>query len=223
MSQNEIKSRIDQSRLSLQGYSRQLERADAGGLSADRQARLSNDLRLVTEEIATLEKIAPLWRVEPDQTKIEAIIRDRLGALRGRMGADNELSGFTEAERDASSGEIKALVWVLGEDVLTLTMREMVKGHEHGDPERTNREMPRILIHQLQEAPDLDTRASAAYDLGKLGIKEGIAPLASALEEGGFVAEMALRSLCLFEPDDLKAVALEPRVMSLIEDARKAT
>ncbi len=223
VSSQEIRGKIDQLQLSSQGYTRQLERAETSGMSDERQARLKSDLHLAGEEIATLQKIASLWRVEPDPHRIEEIVRERLSELRARAQAGPLMSKQTEAESDAASGEVRALVWMLGEDMLTMAMLEMVRGREHADPSHTERAMPRILIHQLEEAPDADTRASAAYDLGKLHINEAIAPLAGALSEGGSVAEMALRSLRLFTPEELEAAGLAPEEIALITEARPSS
>src|SRR5205807_10568472 len=81
-SQLEIRSHIEQLRLGQTGYTRQLAKLE---ISPERRERLEIDVRLAEEEIATLEKIAQLGRVEPDRAKVEAAMRERLLALRTRL------------------------------------------------------------------------------------------------------------------------------------------
>ncbi len=52
VSQNEVKSRIEQTRLSYDGYRRQLSRLD---LEGERKERLENDVRLMQEELNPLD------------------------------------------------------------------------------------------------------------------------------------------------------------------------
>jgi hypothetical protein len=107
----------------------------------------------------------------------------------------------------------------LGEDTLTLYTNELMKGHDP-DPSRTDRAMPGILIHALEEGPDVDTRASAAYDLGKLHITQAIPALAAALSDDPFVSDLALRSLASFTDEELGAANLAPPVISKVAVAR---
>lgn len=218
VSQTEVRSRIEQIKLSYEGYMRQLGHLD---LSAERKERLEVEVRLLQQELATLETLAQFGRVEPDRDKIEASVRERIDHLRERLAADPNLAVYTAEERDQSSGEIRALQWALGEDTLTLYTNELMKGHDP-DPSRTDRAMPGILIHALEEGPDIDTRASAAYDLGKLHIAQGIPALAAALNDDPFVADLALRSLASFTDEDLAAANLDPSVRARITEARGA-
>ena len=58
--------------------------------------------------------------------KVEAAVRERLQAVRARISADPALARLTEEERDLASGEIKGLLWALGEDPLTQKMRQLM-------------------------------------------------------------------------------------------------
>jgi hypothetical protein len=216
VSQGEVRNRIDQVKLSFEGYSRQLNHLD---LSPERKERLENDIRLLKEELTTLETLSQFGRIEPARDKIEASVRDRLAHLRSRLAADPALAPFTPEERDQSSGEIRALQWALGEDTLTIYTNELMKGHDP-DPSRTDRAMPSILIHALEEGPDVDTRASAAYDLGQLHISEGIPALAAALSDDPFIAGIALRSLASFTDEDLVAANLPDAIISKVATTR---
>jgi acyl-CoA synthetase (AMP-forming)/AMP-acid ligase II len=79
VSQNEVRARIDQLQLNYEGYRRQLSRLE---LSGDRRERLERDVLLIGEEIATLEKIAQVGRVEPNRDRIEEIVRERLAVFK---------------------------------------------------------------------------------------------------------------------------------------------
>src|SRR4051794_16583750 len=214
--QGEVRSRIEQIKLSYEGYRRQLDHLD---LSVERKERLEVDVRLLQQELATLETLAQFGRIEQDRDKIEASVRERLAHLRERLATDPDLATYTPEERDQSSGEIRALQWALGEDTLTLYTNELMKGHDP-DPSRTDRALPGILIHALEEGPDVDTRASAAYDLGKLHITQAIPALAAALTDDPFVADLALRSLASFSDEELAAANLAPAVISKVVEAR---
>jgi HEAT repeat protein len=96
---------------------------------------------------------------------------------------------------------------------------ELLKGHDP-DPSRTDRAMPGILIHTLEEGPDIDTRASAAYDLGKLHIAQGIPALAAALTDDPFVADLALQALASFSDEELSAAGLAKDIIAAIKQAR---
>src|SRR5437762_7904080 len=135
VSQGEVRNRIEQIKLSYEGYRRQIKHLD---LSGERRDRLETDIRLLKEELVTLETLAQFGRVEPDRDKIEASVRERLTHLRERMAAEPHLQQFTPHERDQSSGEVRALQWALGEDTLTLDTTEASKRHDP-DPSRTVR------------------------------------------------------------------------------------
>lgn len=204
-SQAEIKNKIDQQKLSHEGYARQLAR---GGTDPARRERLESDVRLLAEEIATLEKLLQLGRAVDDRSRIEQISRERLAEVREVLAANDALKDLSPQEREYASGEVTALVWALGEDMLTLSMKEVMRSHEQADPNRTNRALPAILIHQLQEAPDAETRASAAYELGKLHIVEAIPNLVTALKDKPLVAEIASSALGMFTPEELKQAGM---------------
>jgi hypothetical protein len=216
VSQAEVRSRIDQLKLSFEGYKRQLDHLD---LSSERKERLQNEVRLLQEEIATLETLAQFGRVELDRDKIEAEVRSRLAHVRQRLLSDPALREYTPEERDMASGELRALQWSLGEDTLSLYTQELLKGHDP-DPSRTDRAMPGILVHTLEEGPDTDTRASAAYDIGKLHITQGIPALATALADDPFVAELALQALASFSDDEISAAGLPGDVVAKVRRAR---
>jgi len=216
VSQAQVRSRIDQLTLSFEGYKRQLYHLD---LSEERKERLQTEVRLLQEEIATLETLAQFGRVELDRDKIEAEVRSRLAHMRQRLASDPALHDYSADERDMASGEVRALQWSLGEDTLSLYTQELLKGHDP-DPSRTDRAMPGILIHTLEEGPDVDTRASAAYDLGKLHIAQGIPALAAALTDDPFVAELALKALASFSDDEISTAGLPDDVIAEIRQAR---
>jgi hypothetical protein len=200
-SQSEIKNKIDQLRLSYDGYSRQLTRPNIDG---GRRERLEIDVRLLGEEIATLEKLLQLGRAVDDRERMEVITRERLQQMRQRLSEDETLSSVSTEQRDYASGEVRALVWALGEDPLTAGMAEFMRDRGQSDPSRTDRALPAILIHQLEEAPDAETRASAAYELGRLHITQAIPNLTAALKDKPLVAEIAARSLSMFSQQELE-------------------
>jgi HEAT repeat protein len=204
-SQADIRSRIEQVKLSDTGYRRQLALLN---VSPERRERLETDVRLAQEEIATLETLAQLGRVEPDRDKVEAAARERLDAVRARMSSDPALSQLTSEEQDLISGEIRALLWALGEDKLTENMRILMAGHDQADPSRTDRAIVAMLMRALEEASSVETRASAAYDLGKLGITQAIPALAKALNDDPLVSQMALRALSMFDDAQLAHAGL---------------
>jgi predicted HTH domain antitoxin len=215
--QSDIRGRIEQLRLSDTGYRKQLALAN---ISPERRERLDIDIRLMQQEIATLEKVAQLERVEPDAAKVETAVRERLEALRARLASDPALSELAGEERDMTSGEVRALMWVLGEDRLTENMRLLMAGHDRSDPTRTDRAVPNILVHTLEEAPDAEARAGAAYELGKLNVSQAIPALARALEDDPLVAETALRALSMFTPGDLQAAGLDAALIARARDAK---
>lgn len=216
VSQSDIRNRIEELKLSYGGYTRQLNRLD---ITDERCERLEIETGFLQEEIATLEKLAQLVRIEPDRSKVEASVRERLDAIRHRVSEDPSLAEFTQEERDQSSGESLALLWALGEDRLTQNARFLIQGHEHADPSRTDRMVPGILLHTLESGPNPDARANAAYDLGKLGVAQAIPNLAAALDDEPIVAEMALRSLRLFTDDQLEQAGLTKETLLRIKQA----
>jgi hypothetical protein len=212
VSQNEVRARIDQLQLNYDGYRRQLARLDLPG---ERRERLERDVLLLGEEIATLEKIAQVGRVEPDRARIEEIVRERLGVLQERSASDPATARLTPHEREITSGEARALLWTLREDTLTRYSDEMAKGRGP-DPGKTDRAMPTILIHTLRDGPNSDARASAAYDLGKLHLPEAIPALADALGDDALVAQMALGALARFSNEELTAAGTAPAIIEQV-------
>src|SRR4051812_22872400 len=134
--QPDIRARIEQLKLSDNGYRRQLALLN---VSPERRERLEIDVRLLQEEIAALEKLAQLRRIEPDPQKVEDAVRERLDSLRTRMSADPALAHLTEEERELTSGEVKGLLWALGEDPLTAKMRQLMPPRDPSDTGRTDR------------------------------------------------------------------------------------
>jgi HEAT repeat protein len=216
VSQNEIRSRIEQLRLNYDGYRRQLARLEPSG---ERRERLERDVQLLGDEIATLEKIAQVGRVEPDRARIEEIVRERLAVLHERFSTDPTTAHLTAQEQELTSGEARALLWTLREDTLTRYSDELAKGRTP-DPARTDRAMPTILMHTLRNGPNIDARASAAYDLGKLHIPEAIPALADALGDDPLVARMALGALARFSDDELTAAGTAPAIVEQVRAAR---
>jgi len=214
--QAEVLSRIDQLKLDHDGYRKQLDHLE---LSPERLERLHADIRLLEQELSTLETLSQFGRVEPDRDKIEASARERLANVRERLAADPDLQDYSPEERDQASGEIHALLWALGEDTLSLYTRELAKGRD-ADPSRTDRAVAALLVHTLEEGPDVDTRASAAYDLAKLHIVQGIPTLAAALRDDPLVADVALKSLAAFTDRELSAAGLDLHMLSAIHAGR---
>jgi hypothetical protein len=190
-SQAEVRSRIEELKQSFAGYGRQLSRLD---LTPERRERLELDRAVLEEEIATLEKIAHLGRLEPDRGRVEAAARERLEERRRQLGSDPELAHLTSSERESISGETRALVWALGEDPFAEGVRGIMVGHERADHARADRELPDILIRFVTGGPNVESRASAAYELGKLRVAKGISALVGALSDVPEVAGIALRS-----------------------------
>ena len=214
----EIRTRIDQLRLSYSGYQRQLDRLD---LSEERRERLGIEVRLLGEEIATLEKIAQVARVEPDGDKIATIVRDRLVAVRGRIAADPDVAELTPEERDYTSGEVKALLWALGEDRLSLNLGILMEGYSLSDPTRADRVLPGLLTRTITEGESAEARANAAYDVGKMRITQAIPALVAALEDDPWVAEIALDALCAFTGEELRQAGVPDSVMQRVETHRR--
>ncbi len=216
VSQEAIKSRIEQLRLNYDGYRRQLSGL---ALSSERRERLERDVQLLDEEITTLEKIAQVGRVEPDRTRIEAIVRERLAILDERFAADPAAARLTPQEREAVSGEMRALLWTVREDTLTRYTDELARDRTP-DPTRTDRAVPGLLDHTLRNGPNIESRASAAYELGKLHLTEGIPALIDALKDDPLVAQMALGALARFSDEELTAAGMAPAMVGQVRSAR---
>jgi hypothetical protein len=213
VSQTAVKARLDQQKLSYQGYKRQLERLD---LSPERKARLQNEVRLLEEEISTLEKLAQLLRLEPDQARVEGSIRERLDMLRDNSG----LASPTQDDQGLVSGEVRGLRWALGEDMLSVAIDELRRSPARPIGENIDRAVASMLVQSVQEGQTADLRASAAYDLGKLHIEAGIPALVAALNDDPVVAEIALRSLLSFSDEQLKAANIDQTTIERIREAR---
>ena len=211
-----IRNRIEELKLSHNGYARQLARGDITG---ERRERLHTETALLGEEIATLEKLAQLLRLEPDPAKVEAQVRERMETVRGRLAADASLAAYPEEERDNASGEMRAFLWSLGEDTLTKNVRFLTAGREKHDPARTNRALPNILIHTLQEGPSPEARASASYELGILGVGEAIPALVAALKDEAIVADMAFTALCRFADEKLSEAGVPEQLRDQVKKA----
>lgn len=213
-----IKSRLDELRLSYDGFTKQLTRPD---LSTERAERLHSDIDMLREEIATLEKLQQLGRVEPDRAKIEESVLARLEVVKERLGKEMRALGLEVEASGAISGEAKALLWALGRDRLTLAMQDMllnVPGRDHG---RTDRAIPNILLHALQEAPDAESRASAAYELGRLQLVEAIPSLVRAVEDrDSFVVDVALQALGYYPEEALREAQVGPTLVERVARAR---
>ncbi len=204
VSQGEVQKRIEEVGLGNSGYKRQLR---APGISRERHERLQAEVALMEEELSTLEKIAQLGRVEEDRTKIETLVRDRLRIISERMSQESPTTGLQPEEYAYASGEVKALAWALGEDLLLQKMQQASSNRSasQGNPAQFNDSMTTMLIKALREGAERDTRASAAYDIGRLHLKAALPQLAAALDDHPNVASMALKSLALFSDDELKS------------------
>jgi hypothetical protein len=215
-----VKSKLDELRLSYEGFTKQLARP---GLSAERTERIQGELEMLREEIATLEKIHQLGRVEPDRTRIEAIVDERLEAVLEKLAANARFAGLEPEELSAVSGEARALVWTLGRDRLTLAMQEMARSGQGRDLGRTDRAVPNILLHALREAPDAESRASAAYELGKLQLAEAIPAIVQATDDpDAFVVDVALQALSYFPEEVLREAQVSPAILERVARARNA-
>lgn len=217
VSQAQLRSKLEELKQSHAGYSRQVSRLD---LSEERRERLDTERAFQADEIATLEKIAQLGRGEPQREKIEAIVRQRLQEVRAKLAADPALAGLPPQERDRANGEVRALAWALGEDPFDVAVGRLMQGHERADLTRTNRELPAILIRFLEGGPNVESRASAAYELGKLRIAQAIPTLAAALNDDAEVAATALRALATFTDEELTSANLPEQTLHQIRAAR---
>jgi hypothetical protein len=213
-----IKSRLDELRLSYAGFTKQLSRP---GISAERAERVRSELESLAEEIATLEKIPQVGRVEANRARVGAIVQERLEVVQAKLSADVRFAGMESGALGAVSGEARALLWTLGQDRLTLAMQEMADSTQGRDPGRTDRAVPNILLHALQEAPDAESRASAAYELGKLQLAEAIPALVRALDDDdSFVADVASQALGYFSDEALREAQVSPSVEERAARAR---
>jgi hypothetical protein len=211
-----IRAKLEELKQSHAGYSRQLSRL---GLSEERRDRLQSEHAFLADEISTLEKIAQLLRVQPDRARVEAVVRERLEEVRARLAADPTFADLSPQERDRSGGEIRALVWSLGEDPFDAAVSRTMQGHERADLTRTARELPSILLRFLENGPNVESRASAAYELGKLHVTSAIPLLATALNDDPEVAAAALHALASFPDEELIAAGLPNATLQQIRTA----
>jgi hypothetical protein len=211
----DVRARIDHLRLSYDGYNRQLRNL---ALSEERRARLEAEVSVLAEEISTLEKFLSVLRVAPDPDKVETVARDRLGVVRARLAEDSSLADLEQEHRDNTSGEARALLWALGEDSFSVSMREEARDPARRGPAGAVQALPSILITGLRTGADTGARASAAYELGVLQITEAIPHLAAVLSDGGSVPEMALLALTRFSDQELSDAGLST---DLIEKVRR--
>ncbi|HEX8600239.1 MAG TPA: HEAT repeat domain-containing protein [Chloroflexia bacterium] len=214
-----IKSRLDELRLSYDGFTKQLTRP---GLSSERAERLQSELEMLREEIATLEKLQQLGRLEPDRARVEAAVQERLEVVQDRLAEEMRSVGLEPEAVGAISGEAKALLWALGRDRLSMAMQEMSQNMPGPDPGRTDRAVPNILLHALEEAPDAESRASAAYELGRLQLVEAIPSLVGAVEDHDpFVVDVALQALGYYRDEALRESQVSPTLIERIVRARE--
>jgi hypothetical protein len=213
----EIRSHIDELKLSCEGYKRQLSRPE---LSKERQERLKASVQMLEQEISTLETLVQFGRVEADRGKIEAEVRERLGIVKERLASDPALDGYSVEEREQTSGEVRALEWALGEDRLVRDTQEWLRETAF-DPTRAERTMPALLDKLMRESDDVDTKANAMYDAGQLHIVAAIPALAAALGDEPLVSETALGALCKFNDEELRGAGLDEEVLARVAVARR--
>jgi hypothetical protein len=216
VSQGDVRNRIEQLKLSYDGYSRQLSRP---GISVERRERLESSVNLLQEEMATLETLAQFGRVEPDRSKVEAEVRSRLAVLKERLANDPILGALEPEDRELASGALKALQWAIGEDRLTQYTEEWAR-ETAPNPTRLERTIPALLALTVRENEDPQARANAAYDIGQLHITEAILALAEALEDEADVAEMALNALAMFSDSELVDAGIDQTLRERITGAR---
>ncbi|HST05260.1 MAG TPA: hypothetical protein VLQ48_11055 [Chloroflexia bacterium] len=213
----EIRNHIDQLKLSYEGYKRQLSRPN---LSDERQERLNMSVHMLEQEIGTLEKLAQFGRVETDREKIETEVRNRLDIVKLRLATDPALDGYSQEEREQTSGELKALEWALGQDKLLQDTQEWARETAF-DPTRAERTLPALLDRVGREGSDADARANAAYDAGQLHIVRAIPMLIAALDDETLVAKTALGALCKFSPEELQEAGVDVQTLEMIAEARQ--
>lgn len=216
VSQSDVKNRIEQLKLSYDGYSRQLSRS---GISEERRDRLESTVSLLKEEMATLETLAQFGRVEPDRGKVEAEVRDRMAVIKERMEKDPVLGALDPEDRDLASGALRALQWAVGEDRLTLYTEEWAR-ESAPKPDRLERSLPLLLALTIRENEDPQARANSAYDAGQLHLVEAIPALAEALNDQEDVAETAFNALCSFSNEELLQAGLDEALIERVQDAR---
>jgi hypothetical protein len=214
---NQVRTRIDHLRLSLDGYNRQLQRLD---LSDERRSRHEAEVRIFAEEISTLRKLLEVMRVEPDPEKVEIIARDRLAEVRENLARDPLLEELDSAAKENSSGEARALLWALGEDTFSAGMRAAEADRAERGASGAVQALPMILRSGLSTGADANARASAAYELGVLHVVEAIPDLAAVLGEEGPVAEMALLALSRFSDNELFDAGLSTEIVGAAQRAR---
>jgi len=211
VSQNEVQARIEELRLGSSGYKRQLKLLD---ISPERRQRLEAEVVIREEESKTLEKIVQLGRVEEDREKIEAIVRERLEVLQSRLSADADKSGLEPDQYEYVSGEYKALVWALGEDALTKSLRHTPIAHRlTQDEEQSAQTVTAMLTRAIRDGRTVDMRASAAYDIGRLHLIEALPHLAAALRDDSMVADVALQALRAFSEAEMRDAGVADEVI----------
>lgn len=216
-SRQDIKTRIEELKLSHTGYTRQLGRP---GLSEERRERLLTDVAFLQAELGALDKVLQLCQVEPDAGEVQRLVEERLAVLAQRFAGDPRFAELEADDLGLASGEARALLWAVGRDKLTLAMQDIMQHAGPRDPSRIARALPAILLHALQEAPDPDARASAAYELGKLGVREAIPALEAALHDrDGMVAQVAFRSLVYFSDSELLQANVDAGVLEQVRAA----
>src|SRR5438309_972922 len=89
VSQSDIRNKIEELKLTHSGYTRQLNRLD---ITPERRDRLESETALLQDEIAMLEKLAQVLRIEPDSNKVETSVRERLATVRQRLSEDPDLA-----------------------------------------------------------------------------------------------------------------------------------
>lgn len=217
VSQSDVKNRIEQLKLSYDGYSRQLSRP---GITEERRDRLEATVNLLKEEMATLETLAQFGRLEPDRDKVEAEVRSRIGVIKERLANDPIIGAMEPEDRDLASGSLRALQWAVGEDRLTLYTEEWAR-ESAPRPDRLERTLPVLLAMTVRESDDPQARANAAYDAGQLHVTEAIPALAEALsDQDADVAEIAFGALCMFSDEDLLQAAVSQDVLDRVADSR---
>jgi hypothetical protein len=211
-SAGEVRARIDQLRLSHDGYSKQLGRSVG---SEERRERLQVEVASLADEMKTLETLLSVLRVEEDMEKVEVVVRDRLAHVRER------LSESGQEGMEGGSGEARALLWALGEDSFTASAQEA--GGARRGPAGAVEALPSILLSGLVSGTDPDARAYAAYELGVLHVTEAIPHLVDALAYRKPIHETALLALAHFSDEELEAAGVSPDVLKRIREARQSS
>ena len=220
VSQGDVRSRIEEINLGNEGYKRQLR---SPAISTERRERLETEVALMEEELATLEKIAQLGRVEEDRDKIEVIVKERLGLLQDKMKRESATSGLRPEEYGYASGEVEALMWALGQDQLLKSMSEASNSRaaSQSNPAQYSQSVTTMLVRALREGAERDTRASAAYDIGRIHLAAALPELAAALNDHPQVASVALQALRSFSEAELIDARIPEEVLRRILDQTK--